>query len=322
MFGIGLALASAAFFGLNNATVRRGVIHATVLQGVAITVPLGVPIFALIALFFGGFTAMSGWSATAWGWMALAGVVHFVLGRYGNYRATQALGATLSTPVQQISILVAIALAVMFLDETLTVLNCIGIALVLIGPAIMMTRRKKITVTAKNKGFEPQYLPGMFWGLVCAFGYGASPLLIVLALGENGSIADSIAGILVSYTAATLVVVAMVFARGGLSYVTGQGHTSMGWFTLSAVFVAASQLFRYMALALAPVSVVVPIQRLSVIFRIAFNAAINRDYEVLDVWVIASVVLAVLGAVFLTVDSELVAQFFNLDAGLLSRQLF
>ena len=265
---------------------------------------------------------MSGWSATAWGWMALAGVVHFVLGRYGNYRATQALGATLSTPVQQISILVAIALAVMFLDETLTVLNCIGIALVLIGPAIMMTRRKKITVTAKNKGFEPQYLPGMFWGLVCAFGYGASPLLIVLALGENGSIADSIAGILVSYTAATLVVVAMVFARGGLSYVTGQGHTSMGWFTLSAVFVAASQLFRYMALALAPVSVVVPIQRLSVIFRIAFNAAINRDYEVLDVWVIASVVLAVLGAVFLTVDSELVAQFFNLDAGLLSRQLF
>ncbi|PHR56579.1 MAG: hypothetical protein COA47_12735 [Robiginitomaculum sp.] len=322
MLGIGLALTSAAFFGLNNATVRRGVLHATVLQGLAITVPFGVPIFAVIALIFGGFDAMANWNISAWGWMSLAGVVHFVFGRYGNYRATQALGATLSTPVQQISILVAIALAVVFLDESLTVLNCIGVVLVLIGPAIMMARRKKIMASAKSKGFEPQYLPGLFWGMICALGYGSSPLLIVLALGESGSVTDSIAGILVSYTAATLVVIALVMANGGLRYVTGQGRSSFNWFALSAVFVAASQLCRYMALALVPVSVVVPIQRLSVVFRIIFNAVLNRDFEVLDVWVIFSVILAVLGAVFLSLDSVMIANFLHLNAGWLSYTVF
>ena len=102
MFGAILAFASAAFFGLNNATVRRGVLKSTVLQGMAITVPLGVPIFAAFALAMGGFQAMAAWPvASLWMWMTLAGVVHFVVGRYGNYRATQALGATLSTPIQQ-----------------------------------------------------------------------------------------------------------------------------------------------------------------------------------------------------------------------------
>ena len=59
----------------------------------------------------GGYAAIANWSLAAWGWMSLAGVVHFVVGRYGNYRTTQALGATLSTPVQQLSILIALVMA-------------------------------------------------------------------------------------------------------------------------------------------------------------------------------------------------------------------
>ena len=116
MFGAMLALASAAFFGLNNAATRRGVLKGSVLQGMAITVPLGVPFFFLCALFMGGFGAIAGWGAATWIWMILAGIVHFVIGRYGNYKATQALGATLSTPVQQLSILVSLVLAFMFLE--------------------------------------------------------------------------------------------------------------------------------------------------------------------------------------------------------------
>ncbi len=53
MLGALLAFASAAFFGLNNAMVRRGVMNATVLQGLVITVPLGVPLFLAFALAWG-----------------------------------------------------------------------------------------------------------------------------------------------------------------------------------------------------------------------------------------------------------------------------
>lgn len=312
MFGALLAFASAAFFGLNNATVRRGVLKTTVLQGMAITVPLGVPIFAVFALFMGGYAAMANWPLSSWLWMMLAGVVHFVVGRYGNYRATQALGATLSTPIQQFSILIALVLAFVFLDETVNAVNLFGILLIVVGPMVVLKRRKASRKTAQVKGFEPEYLPGFSWGLVCAFGYGTSPLLISFGLCDGCGVADSVAGVLVSHIAATVVVFAMVAAMGGRRYMDGLGASSGKWFVISAVFVALSQLFRYMALAVAPVSVVVPIQRLSVVFRLIFNGMINRDHEVMDLWVVFSILLAVIGVIALSLDTEILLDMVDL----------
>jgi drug/metabolite transporter (DMT)-like permease len=306
MLGPLLAFASAAFFGLNNATVRRGVLRSTVLQGMAITVPLGVPVFAGFALAMGGFEAITAWPVSSWAWMTAAGVVHFVVGRYGNYRATQALGATLSTPVQQLSILIALVLGFLFLGETVNAVNLFGIVLVVFGPMMLVRRRRAVSRAGAAKGFEPQYLAGMVWGAVCAFGYGTSPLFIALGLGPNGSLADSAAGVLVSYVAAAAVVLVLVALAGGRSYMRGLDGASMRWFLLSTLFVALSQLFRYLALALAPIAVVVPIQRLSVVFRLFFNALINREHEVFDRWVVASILMAVLGAVALAGDTPVI----------------
>ncbi len=316
MLGALLAFASAAFFGLNSAMVRRGVRNSTVLHGMAITVPLGIPLFAVLAWPMGGFAAMAEWQAPTWVWMTLAGVVHFFIGRYGNYRAIQALGATLSTPVQQVSILVALLLAFVFLDETVNAVNLLGIALVVFGPMVVVRRREASTRMARAKGFEPQYGAGLFWGAVCAFGYGTSPLLIVLGLGEGGGFDDSVAGALVSYVAATVVVLAVLAAAGGRGYLRGLDRTSGYWFLASALVVALSQLFRYLALAIAPVAVVVPIQRLSVVFRILFNVLLNRDHEALDGWVIFSILLALVGALALTMDTAMLLDFLGLPAEL------
>jgi len=302
LFGALLALASAAFFGLNSAASRRGLVTATVLQGMAITVPLGVPIFIGFAALMGGFDAIANWGLAPWIWMTLAGIVHFVIGRYGNYRATQALGATLSTPIQQASVLVALVLAFLFLDETINLANLIGIALVILGPLMVVRRRSAATKTGRDKGFEPDYGPGLFWGTVCAFGYGVSPLFIALGIGDGG-ISDSVGGLLVSYVAATVVVVAWLSALGDREVVTGTDRMTRLWFLLSGLFVALSQFFRYLALAVAPVAVVVPIQRLSVVFRLIFNAILNRQHEVFDRWVIISILLSVLGAVVLAADT-------------------
>lgn len=302
MFGALLALASAALFGLNSAASRRGLVTATVLQGMAITVPLGVPIFIGFAALMGGFDAIANWALAPWIWMTLAGIVHFVIGRYGNYRATQALGATLSTPIQQASVLVALVLAFLFLDETINLANLIGIALVILGPMMVVRRRSAATKAGRDKGFEPDYGPGLFWGAVCAFGYGVSPLFIALGIGDGG-IADSVGGLLVSYVAATVVVVAWLLALGEREVVTGTDRKTRIWFLLSGLFVALSQFFRYLALAVAPVAVVVPIQRLSVVFRLIFNAILNRQHEVFDRWVIISILLSVLGAVALAADT-------------------
>lgn len=315
MFGAFLALASAALFGLNNATVRRGVLTATVLQGMAITVVLGVPLFLVLAPFFGAFGAMAGMTWQSWGWMALAGVVHFVIGRYGNYRATQTLGATLSTPVQQLSIIVSLALALVWLGESLSGLKVTGLLLVLIGPALVLGRRKQNAKAAKGKVFVPQYGPGFFWGGVCALGYGISPLFISFGLPEGSGLGAALAGVIVSYLAASAVVIALVMVAGGRHYLAGMGKPAMWWFVISTVCVALSQMLRYMALAFAPVSVVVPIQRLSVVFRLIFGAALNRDAEIMDRSVIVGILLSVLGAVALATETETARTFLE-QAGL------
>ncbi len=270
----------------------------------------------------GGFDAMARWGVAPWIWMAAAGIVHFVFGRYGNYKTTQLLGATLSTPIQQVSILVALVLAFVFLGEAVNPVNVAGILLVVVGPMMVVRRRRAASVAGGKKGFEPQYGPGLFWGGISALGYGTSPLLVALGIGEGG-VADSVGGLLVSYTAATLVILGWITALGGTRILGPFDRDTARWFLLSALFVALSQFFRYVALAVAPVAVVVPIQRLSVVFRLIFNAILNRDHEVFDRWIIVSILLSVVGAVALAGDTTMLLELVGWSgADWLARPLF
>ena len=115
MLGVVLAALSAATFAFNNASARRGVLTGSVAQALAITVPIGVSMFLLAAFTTGQLGALSHFSAEAMGLLALAGVLHFVVGRYGNFRAAQAIGANLSGPVIQLSLGVTLILAVLVL---------------------------------------------------------------------------------------------------------------------------------------------------------------------------------------------------------------
>jgi hypothetical protein len=63
-----------------------------------------------------------------------------------------------------------------------------------------------------------------------------------------------------------------------------------------------------MALALAPVSVVTPIQRLSLVFRLYFSRIINPQHEQFGGRIVAATVVSLLGALALSVSTELVQQ--------------
>ena len=97
-----LALLSAATFAFNNASLRRGVLTGSVAQAMAITVPLGLPIFFVAALLSGMLWVLTDFSRNAVMLLSAAGVVHFLWGRYCNYRATRAVGTNLAAPVQQV----------------------------------------------------------------------------------------------------------------------------------------------------------------------------------------------------------------------------
>ena len=315
MLGGLLALLSAATFAFETATARRGVLTGSVAQALSITVPLGVPIFFLFAVAFGSLGTILGFSTLAIVYLALAGVLHFVWGRYCNYRASKAMGANLVAPVQQGNLLVTLALAIWILGEHLTPLRVLGIILVVVGPALTYERGrlKKTSVTAADapaasdphKVFQPNYAEGYTFALLSSTGYGISPVLVRLAL-ENRDLHASLGGGLISYTAATLAFALVLLWPGQWKHVRSLDREAAKWFAISGVFVCFAQMLRYMALVLAPVSVVTPIQRTSLLFRLYFSRIINPQHEVFGGRILAATVVSLAGALALSISTELV----------------
>ena len=319
MLGGFLALCSAATFALNNTLARRGVLTGTVLQALSISVPIGVPIFLLAALATGSLGHLAGFSWPSLLWLSLAGLVHFVWGRYCNYRAVKAIGSNLAGPLQESSVLIALVLAVLLLGVALTPVKILGIVLVLLGPAVAVElgrhRSKEAPPERGKPAFTPLYAEGYLFAALSATGYGTSPILVRMGL-EGGGIGASIAGGLVSYTAATLAIVCILAAAGSLRHARFVSPETAKWFGLAGLFVGVSQMLRYMALAVAPVSVVAPIQRLSLLFRYFFGWLMNREHEVFSGRILAGTVLSLAGVLFLSVSTEVLVSLLPVPAWL------
>jgi uncharacterized membrane protein len=319
-----LGLVAAVTFALNNATVRRGVLTGTATQAMVISLPVGLLIFLLAAAVSGHLATVTQFSTRSLIFLITAGIIHFAWGRYCNYRATKAMGANLVGPVQQISLVLTLALAIWILGETLTVMKIIGIALVVLGPAVTLPERgAKKTETSETEAlpvaaapkFQPNYLEGYSWAMLSNVGYGVSPILVKLALEHRG-LGASIAGGLVAYAAATAVVVLFLFWPGQFRHLLTTRRDEVAWFTVSGVLICLSQMFLYMGYAIAPVSVVSPIQRLSIVFRVHAGWLINRQHEAFGGRIILATITSLLGAVALSLSSNLVSEWLPLPAAL------
>jgi uncharacterized membrane protein len=327
-----IAVCSAATFAFNNASVRRGVLTGTVIQAMAITVPLGVPLFFLAALLTGHLATVPSFSAKGLVALGAAGIVHFVWGRYCNYRATRALGTNLVAPIQQVNLILTLCLAVWLLGEELTPLKIVGIALVLIGPALTRPGKtekeapgernvsdEKITAIDAEKPaeFEPKWAEGFTFALLSATGYGVSPILVRVGLDGKG-LGASFAGGLVAYIAASVAMGLVLLWPGNLREALAVKRESAKWFTLSGILVFLSQMFLYMAMSIAPVTVVSPINRLSILFRLYFSRWLNPKHEVFGGKVVAATIVSLAGAIALSLSVDAVRSVLPLPEGLVA----
>src|SRR5262245_12194083 len=211
----------------------------------AITVPIGVPLFFLAALITGRLGDVLAFSTQGYVALALAGVLHFVWGRYCNYRATRAIGTNLVAPIQQFNLLITLALAIWLLGEHLTPLKILGIALILAGPTLVMQKKaaraaerpvsdEKITPIDAEKpaAFQPKFAEGYTFALLSTIGYGLSPVLVRMGL-ENRGLGVSLAGGLVAYIAATAVFSLTLLWPGQWKHVWQTDREAAKWFTFS-----------------------------------------------------------------------------------------
>src|SRR5207302_4186538 len=78
--------------------MRRGVVTGSVLQGMALTVPIGGVSFLVMTIAFGELHHLLLFPRAAVAWLACQGTVHFVIGRYCNYKSNQLMGVNLTRP--------------------------------------------------------------------------------------------------------------------------------------------------------------------------------------------------------------------------------
>ena len=317
MLGALFAVLSALSFAFSTITARRGVIGSSASFGLYITVILGVPLFAIAALATGQIFDTFDLSSEAMLLLAGAGVLHFLIGRYCNYRCIDAIGSNRSQPLQATNTIYSVVVAVIVLSAEVTPLMGVGIVLLVVGPMIMVERRRQrqpepVAVQAAeqpaaaatpaagtprpNAATNPRYVEGYTFGLLSAAAYGTSPIMIRYALEDTGL---GIAGGLIAYIAAAGLLIATLAIPGQLKNMRGFDLKVVPMFTASAVAVFLAQLFRFAALAIAPVSLVTPLTRLGVVFVPTLSFVFNRNLESFSLRVLTGIALSGLGAVLL-----------------------
>jgi drug/metabolite transporter (DMT)-like permease len=330
LLGILYAALGAFTFALNNVAMRRGVVTGSVLQGMAVTVPIGGLSFLVMTIAFGELHQLVAFPVAALTWLAGQGIVHFVIGRYCNYKSNQLMGVNLTAPVVQLQVPFAMMLAVVMLHEKFTVLQAIGSALMLGGsfitqgkagrapaplaaatPTPAVLSPEALAAPVPKPVFQPRVFSGTIFGLGAAMCYGSSPLMARAAFLHAPDISTAAGGCL-AYAAATLFFSLILIKPGAWTDIKSMKRENLPWFLSSAVLVAISQAFVYASLAVAPLMVVTPILQLSLVFRLFLSQLINRDHEVMNAAVVIGAVTAVLGSILVSLDTDQLTKLLDL----------
>ena len=315
---------------------RRGMMRASASFGLYVTVILGVPLFAVAALATGQIFDADEITSNGYVLLAGAGILHFLVGRYCGFRAVAAIGANRNQPLLTTSILYSVILAIIVLDESITWAMFGGMALVVVGPMLMIERSRvkgdagvpakpptglpasglpsdpsstlisgDAVATAAKPDAKPDMPPlklaeGYFFGLAAAAIYGNTPIMVRAALEDSEL---GIMGGLASYMAASAVLIVTLLVPGKLMKVAAERKTAGPWFYANTVASFFAQMFRYAALAIAPVTIVAPLARTLALFTLAFSFLINRNLEYFGARVIIGILLSVVGSVILVLQA-------------------
>ena len=314
MLGAFLAFFSACLHGANNACIRRGVLTGSASQAMAFTIPMGLPLGLLAAWGSGQLFLAHQLPVLSVLLIGCAGILQYVWGRYWNYRATHALGSVSAGPILQSQMWVAVILALVFLGETMTVAKFTGMSLIFVAPLLVayaIRKRHQYNRTLLKDQeerpaagvkilFQPRLWAGIGCALLAALGYGISPVIVRSAVDGTGL--GILAG-LIAYTSATVVfVIVSVIIPGQIQHIRQTTRQSGKWFLVSGLLTYLAQTAYFVALSIAPVTIVSPIHQFALVARIVAGYFINRDHEVLTLPVILAVLISFSGTVLLALE--------------------
>jgi len=291
--GLIFALVGGVVFAGSLVFVRRGVYWAgESFTSVLIQVFVGVPFFAVAVFITGEWGKL--WSLSWQGFLllGLAGIVHFVFGRFLSYTAVRLIGVNKVTPLLMTSPFYTLIFGFVFLSETLTITLILGVLCIFAGAILVGVERKSVS------GQKPRWFSGTeFRGILAALGgalcWGTSPVLIRPAVAEIGSPS---AAAFVSYMTATIILLFFLSGqRVRTQLVQLRPSGALIPLLIGAILVSVGHLLNYAALNYSPASIVTPLVSTSTLFVFLFSFLLNRHIEVFTGKVIIGMIATVAG---------------------------
>lgn len=182
------------------------------------------------------------------------------------FRALQLGDVNKVTPIDKASTVLTMLLALLFFHEPITLLKALCIVLIALGTWLMIQKKPGSAARASGRGW-----------MLYAFASAVFASLTSI-LGKAGiENIDSNLGTAIRTIVVLLMAWVVVFATGKQRGIRQIDRTSWIFLILSGFATGGSWLCYYRALQLGPASVVVPIDKLSILVTIAFSWVVFKE---------------------------------------------
>ena len=259
------AICSAVFAGLTSILAKCGLQEVDSTVATAFRTVVAMVFAWIIVLISGSYAQIDSIDADTWIFLILSGLATGA-SWLCYFKALQLGDVNKVVPVDKSSTVMAIMLAIIFFGETLSIPGIFGVVLILVG-TILMIEKKDV------KGMESK---GSSW-LLFAIGSAVFAALtsILGKIGMEGI--DSNLGTAIR----TIVVLGMswimIYVSHKQSKIHGIKRRDMAFIILSGLATGASWMFFFGALQMGPASVIIPIDKLSILVTIAFSYIVFRE---------------------------------------------
>ena len=289
LVGIGLALVGAISVAGHHLLIRIGTDEGRANDAVFVVMLMNVVLLipAVAVLYYPDYqlTMLSGLS------FAAAGLFGTMLGRAFLYTSIDRIGASRTSPVVASQALVATVLGVLVLGESFTLVHGVGVLLIVAGVAAISWE-----TTREN----PEELPlreivvGLALPIGAAVAYGIEPIFANIGFGQG---TPATVGLGLKTIAATLGFTLYLAWRDALPQLGNLSSTNIRWYVAAGLANTFFLLAYYLALSLAPVSVVVPIIIVYPVFVVGLSAIFMPQRLEHVTWRLATMAVVVVSGV-------------------------
>ena len=284
------AVGSALFAGATAILAKCGIKKTDSTVATAIRTPVVLLMSFIMVLIAGSLGDISSINPKTWIFLVLSGLSTGA-SWLCYFRALQLGDINKVVPIDKSSTVLTILLAFTVLGEPISWLKGLCVALIAVGTFLMIEKKK-------DSGDTKKKIKGS-WLLYAIFSAVFAALTSILGkIGISG--VESNLGTMIRTSVVLLMAWVTVFATGKAKSLRGIPGKELGFICLSGVATGASWLCYYKALRDGLASVVVPIDKLSIIVTIAFSYFVFG--EKLSKKAVAGLVLIVAGTLLMLIN--------------------